>query len=137
GQGTLKGRGALPWVARMKANDFPATAVRGDDPLPQTPMRFDRDNIKKAVVDLAKKGVFIGTSSWKYPGWRGMLYDDARYVWRGRFSKSRFDRFCLAEYAEVFRTVSVDAAYYKFPDARFWEELVAPVPPHFFFSLKV
>ena len=100
-------------------------------------MRFDRDKIKRAVVELAEKGVFIGTSSWKYPGWRGMLYDDARYVWRGRFSKSRFDRFCLAEYAEVFRTVSVDAAYYKFPDARFWEELVAPVPPHFFFSLKV
>jgi len=100
-------------------------------------MRFDRDKIKRAVVELAEKGVFIGTSSWKYPGWRGMLYDDARYVWRGRFSKTRFDRLCLAEYAEVFRTVSVDAAYYKFPDARFWEELVAQVPPHFFFSLKV
>ena len=100
-------------------------------------MRFDRDNIKRAVVDLAETGVFIGTSSWKYPGWRGTLYDEARYVWRGRFSKTRFDRFCLAEYAEIFSTVSVDAAYYKFPDQRFWEGLVPHVPLNFLFSLKV
>ena len=100
-------------------------------------MRFDRDKIKRAVVELAEKGVFIGTSSWKYPGWRGMLYDHARYVWRGRFSKTRFERFCLAEYADVFRTVSVDAAYYKFPEERFWRDLVAEVPGDFLFSLKV
>ena len=100
-------------------------------------MRFDCDRVKEAVFDLAGKGVFIGTSSWKYPGWRGMLYDDARYVWRGRFSESRFERLCLAEYAEVFKTVSVDAAYYRFPDERFWEKLVADVPDDFLFSLKV
>jgi hypothetical protein len=34
---------------------------------------FDRDQIKQKVAALAAEGVFIGTSSWKYPGWRGML----------------------------------------------------------------
>ncbi|HYT59914.1 MAG TPA: DUF72 domain-containing protein [Haliangiales bacterium] len=100
-------------------------------------VQFDRDKLKRAVVDLAKEGVFIGTSSWKYPGWRGTLYDDARYVWHGRFSQTRFERHCLAEYADVFKTVSVDAAYYKFPDRQFWERLVAEVPGDFLFSLKV
>jgi len=81
--------------------------------------------------------VFLGTSSWKYPGWRGQLYDTDRYVWRGKFSEARFERLCLAEYAEVFKTVCVDAAYYKFPDHRFLEGLVSQVPPDFLFALKV
>jgi uncharacterized protein YecE (DUF72 family) len=38
---------------------------------------------------------------------------------------------------EVFKTVSVDAAYYKFPDAQFWNELASKVPGDFLFSLKV
>jgi uncharacterized protein YecE (DUF72 family) len=100
-------------------------------------MPFDRDRMKAAVAGLAEHGVFIGTSSWKYAGWRGMLYDDARYVWRGRFSQSRFERRCLAEYAEVFKTVSVDATFYKLPDAQFWNEFAPEVSPDFLFSLKV
>ena len=69
-------------------------------------MIFDRDRLKRAVAALAERGVFIGTSSWKYPGWRGQLYDKSRYVWRGRFAESRFERLCLAEYAGVFKTVN-------------------------------
>ena len=103
----------------------------------QRPVQFERDKVKKAISELAGKGVLIGTSSWKYPGWRGLLYDDARYVWHGRFSESRFERLCLTEYAEVFKTVSVDAAYYRFPDEQFWERLVADAPAEFLFSLKV
>ena len=100
-------------------------------------MNFDRDKVKAAIAALAARGVFIGTSSWKYPGWFGKLYDESRYVWRGRFSKSRFERLCLAEYAQVFKTVSVDAAYYKFPDRNFLGTLVADVPGDFLFNLKV
>lgn len=100
-------------------------------------MSFERDKMKAAVARLAAQGVFVGTSSWKYPGWRGQLYDESRYVWRGRFSEARFERLCLAEYAEVFRTVCVDAAYYKFPDRRFLDELVTRVPEDFLFALKV
>jgi uncharacterized protein YecE (DUF72 family) len=67
------------------------------------------------LADLASEGVFIGTSSWKYPGWVGTVYDESRYLYRGKFAKSRFEEHCLAEYAEVFKTVCVEAAYYTFP----------------------
>lgn len=100
-------------------------------------MRFNRDQLKSSVARLAEKGVFLGTSSWKYPGWCGQLYDEGRYVWQRRFSESRFNRLCLAEYAEVFKSVCVDAAYYKFPDARSIENLVSQVPPDFLFAFKV
>ena len=100
-------------------------------------MPFDRNKMTGAVAALAGEGVFIGTSSWKYPGWRGQLYDADRYVWHGKFSEARFERLCLAEYAAVFKTVCVDAAYYRFPDRGFLEQLVAQVPADFLFALKV
>ena len=100
-------------------------------------MPFDREQIKQQVAQLAARGVFIGTSSWKYPGWRGMLYDDSRYVYRGKFAETRFNKNCLAEYAEVFKTVCVDAAYYKFPDEKFLHGLVSQVPEGFQFAFKV
>jgi hypothetical protein len=59
-------------------------------------MPFDRDNMKAAAAALAKQGVFIGTSSWKYPGWRGQLYHEDRYIWHGKLSEARFERLCLA-----------------------------------------
>lgn len=100
-------------------------------------MSFDRRHIQNAVASLAKQGVFLGTSSWKYPGWRGMLYDESRYVYRGKFAESRFEKNCLSEYAEVFKTVCVDAAYYTFPNRTKLEAMAAQVPPDFQFAFKV
>ena len=100
-------------------------------------MTFDREHLARDAASLAARGVFIGTSSWKYRGWCGQLYDQARYVYRGKFSEARFERLCLAEYAEVFKAVSVDAAYYKFPTASYLEGLVSHVPADFLFALKV
>ena len=100
-------------------------------------MPFDRERIKQAVKDLAAQNVFIGTSSWKYRGWFGMLYDESRYIFRGRFSETRFKENCLAEYSEVFKTVCVDAAYYKFPDRPYLENMISVVPPDFRFAFKV
>jgi len=100
-------------------------------------MTFDRARIKSTAAQLGTKGVFMGTSSWKYPGWRGQLYDEEKYVTRGKFSESRFNRECLAEYADVFKTVCVDAAYYKFPDHRYLESMASQVPADFLFGFKV
>ncbi len=100
-------------------------------------MAFDREQMAEAAARLASQGVFLGTSSWKYPGWRGQLYTDDPYVWCGRFSESRFEKLCLAEYARVFKSVCVDAAYYKFPDHRYLEGMVSQVPPDFLFAFKV
>ena len=100
-------------------------------------LSFDRDQTKARLAALARRGILLGTSSWKYPGWQGLLYDRDRYVWRGRYAESRFERLCLAEYAEVFPTVCLDAAYYKFPEAHGLESLAAQVPAEFQLGLKV
>jgi hypothetical protein len=49
-------------------------------------MRFNRDQLKQRIEELANRNVFIGTSSWKYSGWCGMLYEPARYEWQGKFN---------------------------------------------------
>lgn len=98
---------------------------------------FDREQIKLKLAELAAQGVYVGTSSWKYPGWREMLYDDARYVYRGKFAESRFEKHCLTEYAGIFKTVCVDAAYYKFPDEKYLGEMAVQVPKDFQFAFKV
>ena len=100
-------------------------------------MAFDREEMKKAAAELATQGVFIGTSSWKYEGWFGQLYTPARYEYRGKAAKTRFERDCLAEYAKVFKTVCVDAAYYTFPSQKYLEGLTGQVPADFQFAFKV
>lgn len=100
-------------------------------------MPFNRASIQTTVAQLAKQGVYIGTSSWKYEGWFGQLYTPARYEYRGKVAKTRFERECLKEYAEVFKTVCVDAAYYTFPSQKYLEGLAALVPDDFRFAFKV
>lgn len=106
-------------------------------PEPGSTPTFDRARVADLLQRLAARGVFIGTSSWKYPGWRGQLYDSARYLFRGKVSETRFEKNCLGEYAEVFRSVGVDAAYYAFPSDRYLAGLAAAVPDGFRFSFKV
>ncbi|NDF01781.1 MAG: DUF72 domain-containing protein, partial [Verrucomicrobia bacterium] len=101
---------------------------------PQTSFKA---KLQGAVQSFAASGIYIGTSSWKYSGWTGLLYDPQRYCYRGKFAESRFERDCLAEYAETFKTVCVDAAYYQFPSAKYLDGLVSKVPADFRFTFKV
>jgi uncharacterized protein YecE (DUF72 family) len=93
--------------------------------------------LRSTVECLAASNILIGTSSWKYDGWLGTLYDQQRYCYRGKFAESRFERDCLVEYAETFKTVCVDAAYYQFPSAKYLDGLVSKVPADFRFTFKV
>ena len=100
-------------------------------------MSFDRDKLKSTVAKLAAKGIYLGTSSWKYSEWCGQIYDREKYITHGKFAETRFERDCLPEYAEVFKSVCVDGAYYRFPDQRYVEKLVSQVPGDFLFTFKV
>ena len=93
--------------------------------------------MKAKAEELAAKGVFIGTSSWKYPGWLSQLYTPERYEYRGKVAMTRFERDCLSEYAETFKTVCVDAAYYTFPRPEYLQKLAGAVPDDFRFGFKV
>jgi uncharacterized protein YecE (DUF72 family) len=98
---------------------------------------FERERLKQKAAELAAQGIYIGTSSWKYEGWFGQLYTPARYEYRGKVARTRFERDCLREYAEVFKTVSVDAAYYDFPHRENLQKLVDAVPDDFRLGFKV
>lgn len=85
-------------------------------------------SLQSAVQNLAASRIHIGTSLWKYVGWTAQFYGEQRYHNRGKFGEARFERTCLAEYAEVFKTGCVDAAYYRFPSTNYLDGLMCPTP---------
>ncbi len=86
---------------------------------------------------LADRGVYVGTSSWKYPGWLGSVYSPDRYQTRGKFSRAKFDAECLIEYADTFPTVCGDFAFYQFPTSDYWKRLFEGTPQTLSFGFKV
>jgi Uncharacterized conserved protein len=101
------------------------------------PPIFDRDGLAAKLQSLARQGVWIGTSSWKYEGWLGQIYTRERYLTRGRFSRKLFEESCIQEYAEVFPIVGGDFSFYQFPSEAFWKRLFTTAPPQLLFALKV
>jgi uncharacterized protein YecE (DUF72 family) len=98
---------------------------------------FPREPLAEKVAALAAAGIYVGTSSWKYEGWLGLIYTVDRYLTRGKFSRAKFAKTCLAEYAEVFKTVCLDAGFYQFPGARMLDGIFSQVPDDFRLSIKV
>jgi hypothetical protein len=42
--------------------------------------RFPREELRAGLAALAGEQIFVGTSSWKYEGWLGLLYTPERYL---------------------------------------------------------
>ena len=89
------------------------------------------------LEELARNNVWVGTSSWKYPGWLGQIYTRERYLTRGKFSLKKFEATCLAEFGETFLTVCGDFAFYQFPSPEYWAKLFLSSPATLNFSFKV
>ncbi|HME10014.1 MAG TPA: DUF72 domain-containing protein [Bryobacteraceae bacterium] len=96
-----------------------------------------RTRLRERLSALAKRQVFIGTSSWKYEGWMDQIYSRDRYLVRGKFSKQRFEAECLSEYAQTFPIVCGDFSFYQFPSAEFWRRLFRSAPPALRYAFKV
>lgn len=79
----------------------------------------------------ASRGIYFGSSSWKYPGWKGMVYT------REYPSRKAFEQECIAEYSGLFPTVCADFALYDFPDASAMQTLHDATADGFRVSLKV
>ncbi len=86
---------------------------------------------------LAEKGLYFGTSSWKYEGWLGSIYRSDRYETRGKFSQKKFESECLREYGKVFPIVGGDFSFYQFPSPSYWRTLFDDAPESLRFGLKV
>jgi uncharacterized protein YecE (DUF72 family) len=70
-------------------------------------------------------GVWIGTSGYNYPEWRGTFYPE-------KFPTGKM----LAYYAERFRTVEINYTFYRMPNAKTLAGWDAETPPGFRFTLK-
>ncbi len=67
----------------------------------------------------------VGTCSWKYPSWAGIVYSGASGV------------DFLTEYARRYRTVEVDQWFWTLPDPETARAYAASVPEDFLFTVKV
>lgn len=76
-------------------------------------------------------GVLLGTSSWSFPGWAGLVYDRSR-------GKSTLSRGGLIPYAvhPLLRAVGVDRSYYNPVRAQELAAYAAQVPASFRFLVK-
>ena len=84
-----------------------------------------------SIHELAKKNIYLGTSSWKYEGWKGLIYKDEYR------SEKAFKDNCLEEYARHFSCAGVDHTYYAWPNPSTFAKYVDQTPDHFKFGLKV
>jgi len=87
-----------------------------------------------AVAELAAtvpQLLHLGTSSWSFPGWKGL-------VWAGDHTESRLAKEGLSAYAQhpLFRTVSLDRSFYRPLSASQYAAYAAQVPEHFRFVVK-
>lgn len=82
------------------------------------------------LYSLSQRSIFFGTSSWKYEGWKGLVYK------KDYPSTKRFEGDCLTEYAQTFPLVGVDHSYYSLPSSKTIKRYQEQTPDHFRFILK-
>lgn len=117
----------------------------GDEPLPAAntvvskPARKPTGRIGPAepapeIIALAartSKQLYLGTSSWYFPGWAGFVYDRAA-------PEARVSREGLSAYAQhpLLRSVSIDRAFYQPLNHGDYTRYAAQVGDHFRFTVK-
>ena len=116
----------------------PADAPAAEPTAPR-PARRPRAGVEATGVDDATRtlaaalphGLRLGTSSWHFPGWAGL-------VWGGDYAESRLSKEGLAAYARhpLLCTVSLDRAFYRPLTASQYAHYAAQVPAHFRFVVK-
>lgn len=89
---------------------------------------------RPGVVELATAlpaHLRLGTSSWNYPGWHGL-------VWDGDYPDTTLSRHGLTAYARhpLLRTVSLDRGFYRPLTAGQFADYAAQVPANFRFMVK-
>jgi len=90
--------------------------------------------VSDEVRDIARAlppQVHLGTSSWSFPGWQGIVYGDA-------YSNSKLSRDGLTAYGAhpLLRTVSIDRSFYAPLTVTDYLRYAQQVPEHFRFIIK-
>lgn len=118
----------------MRARADPSDSLFDDDPAPPVPFSVGAVQPDEALLRLGRRlhsGIFLGTSSWSFPGWQGIVYDDS-------YSETQLARVGLAAYAQhpLLRTVSIDRSYYQPLTAADYARYARQVPTDFRFVVK-
>ena len=84
-----------------------------------------------ALAERLSPRVHLGTSTWSYPGWQGL-------VWAGRHSESTLSRTGLPAYAAhpLLRAVGIDRGFYRPLAASEFQRHAEQVPRGFRFTVK-
>ena len=107
--------------------EAPARGRRGTQPVGPAPVSDDLSTLGQHLPT----GVFLGTSSWTFPGWSGLVYDHPA-------AASQLAREGLAAYGHhpVLRTVGIDRTFYGPIPASAFAEYAEQVPDGFRFLVK-
>jgi uncharacterized protein YecE (DUF72 family) len=99
------------------------------DLFPPEPLDVSAD---LALQKMRPPGLFLGTSSWTFPGWAGLVY-------RGTPSQAQLVSRGLEEYAAhpLFNTVGVDRSFYAPLKPEEWQRYASQLPPDFRCLIKV
>jgi len=82
------------------------------------------------LARLSANEIHIGTSSWKYDGWQGIVYESAG-------GKEDPSNSYLRQYSRLYPTVCADFTFYRYPDAGIMQALARATPASFTFAVKV
>jgi uncharacterized protein YecE (DUF72 family) len=107
-----------------------APAVRAQAPISRSEPPRSATNCG-SLAATCPPSVHLGTSSWSFAGWRGIVYGDS-------YGESQLSRQGLAAYAEhpVLRAVGLDRSFYQPLSEAEFARHAAQVPPHFRFVVK-
>ncbi|QTD47168.1 DUF72 domain-containing protein [Ottowia testudinis] len=85
----------------------------------------------QALADQLPPTLRLGTSSWHFPGWAGL-------VWNAEYAEATLSKQGLAAYAKhpLLGSVSLDRAFYRPLTASQYARYAAQVPPGFRFVVK-
>ena len=86
---------------------------------------------QRTIAERLPSGLRLGTSSWSFPGWQGIVYGEGA-------TQARLARSGLAAYARhpLLRTVGLDRTYYAPLTVEDYASYAAQVPPDFRFLVK-
>ena len=89
------------------------------------------DEQVRQVAQRLPKNLYLGTSSWSFPGWVGIVYGQL-------YGVSVLARHGLAAYARhpLLNAVNLDSAFYKAPTTEQLARYAADVPENFRFMVK-
>jgi uncharacterized protein YecE (DUF72 family) len=91
-----------------------------------------RDEALQALAEKLPKSLHLGTSSWTFPGWAGLVWDQP-------YAEGKLAKEGLHAYSQhpLLRTVSLDRAFYRPMRAEEYAALAAQVGDDFRFVVKV